>query len=629
MAELQIINDTFNRANTTVGAAGSTTGAGNNWIDVAGAQYNIVSNKLNAANVNNVYRNWLLRPASEDCTDQRMVVKFTFPASGVSPLILLRANRTNYDTYALSYASGNRRCIIYKYNGSAQTATTLLQGTDSGTSLTTGTQYVMDAKVIGTTLTMSCYLAANWPAGAAIQTITVNDSSLTSGSFGLSHGFSTTHDQVITYNENAPSSTGYTFIGPNGGVVNSPSAAFTLALTPAGSIPPTDPTTITLSDAGAGGSFNPSSVQLGSTSQQITFTYTPTTSGIKTISVSNNGGFSDPTSLSYTASAAALVTGAISVVSLNSTALSLASTAASGGTGTLTYQWYRSKTANFTPGTGTLIAGATSLTLVDIGLDTDSVYFYKLRVTDSLSVTATTQQFVISTRSDETPLKLGFIGDSISAYMPTEIDTSGGTVNPPIALKNMLSIISGSRNVTVVNVAVPGYTSARWLPATSDYINAKAAFTSAGVTHVFIMLGANDSKDSLAVTPATYLSNMTAIVNNLTSSGFKVILNASTYTLPGSFSNDFSETSTARIQQYAAQLPTLVNGTTVFLGDTKSYQYFATHQDELVDGVHPKIQGVHSLARLWLQASSSILLPLGPLYVNQGGVAKSITPYKG
>ncbi len=629
MTELQIINDTFSRANTSVGAAGTTTGVGNNWTDVAGSQYNIVSNKLNAANTNNVFRNWLLRPASEDCTDQRMVVKFTFASSGVVPLILLRANSSTYDAYAFSYINGNRRCFIYRYNGSAQTSTTLLQGSDTGVSFVQGTQYVLDAKVVGTTLTVSCYIATNYPDGAAIQTVSIVDTALTMGSFGLSHSFAVTHDQVITYNESAPTSTGYTFIGPTSGIVNTASAPFTLALTPAGSIPPVDPTIFTPTDNGGGGSFSPSSIQLSSSTQQVTVTYTPSTSGMKTLSTSNNGGLTDPSSISYTASAQQLVIGTISTVSQGPTLISLSATAASGGTGTLTYQWYRSTVASFTPGADNIISSATSLILSDSNLLADTLYFYKLRVTDSLSVTATTGQYAINTRADALSLTLGFIGDSISIYTPTELATTGGTINPSSALQNMLSIIAGSRNVTLVNAAASGQTTANWLPATSQFINAKTAFTSMGVTHVFIMLGANDSKDSLSISPTTYLSNMTSIVGNLTASGFKVILNMPTYTLPGSFSNDFSEMSTARIQSYATQLLTLINGTSVYLGDTKAYQYFANHQNELVDGVHPKVQGVHSLARLWLQASASILLPLGPLYVNQNGVAKSITPYRG
>ena len=629
MAEIQILSDSFTRANTAVGAASTTTGAGNNWTDIAGSQYNIVSNKLNAANTNNLFRNWLVRPSSEDCADQRMVVKFTFTSSGVTPMVLLRANPSTYDAYAFTYANNNRRCFIYKYNGSVQTATTLVQGADSGVSLTTGSQYVLDARVVGTTLTISTYAAANWPAGSAIQTVSISDASLSSGSFGLSHSFALTHDQVITYNENAPVTTAYTFSGPTGGVVNTASTAFTISLTPAGSIPPTDLTTFTPSDNGGGGAFSPSSVQLGSTLQQTTVLYTPSTSGVKTLSVSNNGGLPDPASLSYTASAAALVTGSISTVAQTPTSLSLSSTPASGGTGALIYQWYRSTTANFTPSSSNILAGATSLTLSDTGLVADTLYFYKLRVTDSLSVTATTNQYSVSTRADAISLKLGFIGDSISIYTPTEASTSGGTINPPIALQNMLSIIAGSRSVSITNTAVAGMTTTNWIPSGSLYLNAKASFVSAGVTHVYIMLGANDSKDSVAASSATYLANMTAIVNDLTTSGFKVFLNAPTYTLPGSFSNDFSEASTARIQAYTAQLLTLVNSTNVYLGDMKSYQYFANHQSELVDGVHPEVQGVHSIARLWLQATASILLPLGPLFVNEGGVAKSLTPYKG
>lgn len=628
MAEVQILNDTFTRANTVVGGAGTTTGAGNNWTDAAGSQWNIASNKLTSANVNNVYRNWLLRPSSEDCADQRMVVRWTHPASTSSPIILLRANPTTYDAYALTYVSGNQRNVINKYNGSAQTTTVLVQGAASGTTLTVGAQYVMDARVVGTTLTVSTYVAANFPAGAAIQTTSITDASIATGSFGLSHSFTTSHDQVTTYNESAPASTAATFTGPTGGLVNVASTAFTIALSPGGSVPGTDPTTFTPGDGGGGGAFSPTTLALGASAQQGTFTYTPTTSGIKTLSVTNNGGLTNPSALSYTASAGALTLGAVTTTTVAPTSITLACTA-SGGTGTLTYQWYRSTTADLTPGAGNLLAGQTALALADTGLTPNTLYFYKLRVTDSLAVTATTGQYAVSTTADTTALKLGFIGDSISIYTPTEASTTGGTVNPPVVLASSLSIIAGVREVTVVNRAVAGQTSAQWLPGTAQYIAAKAAFIAAGVDTVFIMVGANDGKNTVATPAPTYLANVSATANDLVSSGIRVILNWPTYTVPGSFADDFSAASTARIQGYAAQLYSLINGVTILKGDTLAYSYFATHQNELVDGVHPKVTGVHSLARLWLQASAAHLVPLGPMFVNVAGKAVPLTPYQG
>lgn len=79
----------------------------------------------------------------------------------------------------------------------------------------------------------------------------------------------------------------------------------------------------------------------------------------------------------------ALTAGAISLVSKTSTTANLSSTAASGGTGPYTYQWYRSTVSGFTPGGGNILAGKTALTLADTGLIPGTTYYYQLVSTDT------------------------------------------------------------------------------------------------------------------------------------------------------------------------------------------------------------------------------------------------------
>jgi hypothetical protein len=97
--------------------------------------------------------------------------------------------------------------------------------------------------------------------------------------------------------------TGYSLSGPGAGGVGTPSTNFTVTITPAGGIV-TGTVTITPSDSGGGGTFTPSTVALTTASPSATFTYTAGSAGIKTISTTNNGGLSNPSSLSYIASAA-------------------------------------------------------------------------------------------------------------------------------------------------------------------------------------------------------------------------------------------------------------------------------------------------------------------------------------
>jgi len=91
----------------------------------------------------------------------------------------------------------------------------------------------------------------------------------------------------------------YTLSGPSSGNVGTPSTNFTVAL-PTGA-PVAGTLTVTPNDGGAGGTFTPTSVALTTGTPSATFTYTPSSTGTKTISVTNNGGLTDPGALSYNA----------------------------------------------------------------------------------------------------------------------------------------------------------------------------------------------------------------------------------------------------------------------------------------------------------------------------------------
>lgn len=93
----------------------------------------------------------------------------------------------------------------------------------------------------------------------------------------------------------------------------------------------------------------------------------------------------------------ATTAGALSQVSVASTTASLLSAAATGGTAPYTYQWYRSTTSGFSPGAGTLIAGATALALSDTGLIPNTQYYYEVVATDSGSVTGNSAQLSVAT----------------------------------------------------------------------------------------------------------------------------------------------------------------------------------------------------------------------------------------
>ncbi len=94
-----------------------------------------------------------------------------------------------------------------------------------------------------------------------------------------------------------------------------------------------------------------------------------------------------------------LTAGTLSQTSVGATTAVLASTAATGGTSPYTYQWYRSTTTGFSPGAGSLISGATALTLSDSGLIPNTVYYYKVVSTDvgHSNDTVTSSQLAVTT----------------------------------------------------------------------------------------------------------------------------------------------------------------------------------------------------------------------------------------
>jgi hypothetical protein len=97
--------------------------------------------------------------------------------------------------------------------------------------------------------------------------------------------------------EPTPATT-YFLTGPATGSVGAASTPFTVQLPPSATVPA--PVTVTPHDGGAGGTFTPTSKVLTTTSPSATFTYTPASYGAKTISTTNNGGLTDPASVTFT-----------------------------------------------------------------------------------------------------------------------------------------------------------------------------------------------------------------------------------------------------------------------------------------------------------------------------------------
>lgn len=101
--------------------------------------------------------------------------------------------------------------------------------------------------------------------------------------------------------DGAGAATATTLTGPASGTTGVASTNFTVGAN--GTI--TGTVTVTPGDAANGGTFTPTTVAISSGTPTATFTYTPASTGVKTISISDDGGLTDATPLSYTSNAAA------------------------------------------------------------------------------------------------------------------------------------------------------------------------------------------------------------------------------------------------------------------------------------------------------------------------------------
>lgn len=201
-----------------------------------------------------------------------------------------------------------------------------------------------------------------------------------------------------------------------------------------------------------------------------------------------------------------------------------------------------------------------------------------------------------------TSVAIGGVGDSITFGQYT-------TVGSFERLILALNAANNGNTYSGVNRGIPGFSTLDWAPGTSTLNDAKAAFAAAGVTVVTLMLGANDSNTGHRYSPGTFRTQLAAIVNDLVSSGYRVILNEPTYTVPGSIGNVYDATAASLAFRYAAEMDALVNGSTILRGDRSGYAFFQAHTDQLVDGVHPNDTGAVSLGGLWATAALAVLAP--------------------
>jgi hypothetical protein len=296
-----------------------------------------------------------------------------------------------------------------------------------------------------------------------------------------------------------------TLTGPTSGVNGSASTNFTVS----SDLPVTSSIVVTPSDNSGGGTFSPTTVTISAEVSTNTFTYTPASVGSKTISVTNDGGLSNPSSIAYTATSntpatAVSITGPIGgSVNASSTNFTVSANGIITGNLIITPS-DNGEGGTFTPSTVTISSGTPTdtFTYTPISLGEKII---SLTNNQSLSNPASVNYEVIMVG---TGLVLG--DSTVATY-------AGGT--------QIANFIYTEAQVTdgwlVTNIAVPGHTIAQ---QKTVYLSTGSRGT---VDYTIVQIGLNDLNPAEASSVAiARLQDLVSTINSNKKSGSKVIISA-------------------------------------------------------------------------------------------------------
>jgi hypothetical protein len=615
-----IYNGTFAVADTTANAtAGSTAtsikglwdavtvGTQGAWIDSSGSSNFVSSNR---GVVSNLFTNAATkRPAGDAARDQQIQVILSASGNQSNCILDLKLR----DSSSTAATSGPCYTCEIGYAGSCKFCNDSLTQIGATQTLTGAIDPAQTCtvtfKAVGTTsVVLTLTVVQN---GATLGSFTVTDSSPSvalqgSGVAGIAHASQNIYfDQVVITNITTTSIS----LSPNTGTTGT---SGTVAVTGTGTSFSGSPFSLT---GGTGASITSQSVS-SATAASINVNYGSATG---TLTVSDGAG--DTANITVSAPSA-LAPGVVSLTSATTTTISLTSTSPTGGTAPITQQWYRGTTSDFTPGTGNLLAGKTSLTLTDTP-PTSGVYFYALKFTDSAGSPATVYAtpsgaaFVYVAGAVGTPYPASTWATPISVYEIGDSVTYYGA-NYSSYAQNIIKFAAGNpRAVTYTTNGISGTATMDWLPAgnprstnAGNIDPAVTAAIAANATHISIRLGANNLKTSFnstagPLTPAaTWLSDIVAIGTYIRAAFVtagktapSILVHAPSYIVPNvlQFSGQvtqWDDNSDAMNLAYNAIVGAGGIGTGFYPGDTASYHYFANNPG-LMDyaGVHHNTQG--------------------------------------
>ncbi len=261
----------------------TTDTPGGTWVDSGGA-FSIQSNHIKCGTAA-----FSIANIQASSTTPTVTAVLNAPSTASLGLILRYSDDNNFivGAYTTGPGGGGGLMTIFKRVGGSFTSINSIAITDTG-----GVDHTLSLSVDGSNL-----VTFDYDSGTHTVTGTVNDAALNSntqvGITSNSAANGTYDDYTVTGGGGA--ATAYTFTGPTSGLLNVASTNFTV--TPNG-----DATGITVTPATDGsGSFTPSSVTFtGSGAETFTYTPTSTAGSPHTLSVTDDGGLTDPASIDYT-----------------------------------------------------------------------------------------------------------------------------------------------------------------------------------------------------------------------------------------------------------------------------------------------------------------------------------------
>ncbi len=261
------------------------------------------------------------------------------------------------------------------------------------------------------------------------------------------------------------------------------------------------------------------------------------------------------------------------------TRASLTWASGSGGTGPYTYDLKRAPDVSGSPGSFTPIATSLSTTTFhDTTLSAGSTYYYKVLATDSLSAVGTSGTFTLLTRAANV-LILGIVGDS---------NYDNGVTPNDIA--DDLAIMTGLPCIAISNAV--GGTGVDLYLSGALYDTGIAMFTNNEVTVINWMLMTNDCAggnshsgflSSVQQIPAAYfdfIPSLQSIVFNM--SGAPDLAKASI--VPDLYTWAANQADVdARLEDYWSSYNSIANGTSIFAGDRRFFNWTAADTNARTD----------------------------------------------